>query len=122
MKKMIYWLGYAVLLVGGIAVSMKRLLPIHNTYIYLMGTLFIWSGLLMVFNLSEYGDVYRRSTVCKRIHGVIFMVMGGAWVPLSLTPLCNRGMPVLLCSVPFLALLVLTASLDKKKRLNKKEE
>lgn len=122
MKKKLYWLGYAVLLVGGIAISLSRLLPVCNTYIFLMGMVWAWTGLMMVLNLTEYRKAYSRSETCKRIHGIIFLVMGAVWVPLSLTPLCNRGMPVLLCSAPFLALLMLTASYDKKKRLNDKKE
>lgn len=122
MKKMYYWLGYAAALIGGTAVSWNRLLPVHNTYIFLMGLIWTWTGLLMALNLSEYGDAYKRSTTCKRIHGIIFLAMGGAWIPLSPTAAANRAMPVLLCSAPFLVLLALTTSLDKKKRLNKKEE
>ncbi|MCI8423223.1 MAG: hypothetical protein HFF50_06805 [Lawsonibacter sp.] len=119
MKRAVYWLGYAVLLAGGIFASWKRLLPVQNTYIFLMGLIWLWSGFLMAFNFSEYGDHYKRSVACKRIHGVIFLAMGGVWIPLSLTPLAHRGMPVFLASVPFLLLLCVTAHLDKKKRLEK---
>ena len=122
MKKAIYWLGYAILLISGTAISLNRLLPVYNTYIFLMGMVWCWNGFMMVLNLTEYGKAYSRSESCKRIHGVIFLAMGGAWIPLSLTAAADRALPVLLCSAPFLALLVLTAGLDKKKRLNKKEE
>lgn len=58
-KKVIYWVGYFVLMALGVVVKIKGLLPIVNTVSFLFGLMWIWGG----YN----GIVEDQSHLCTEI-------------------------------------------------------
>ena len=114
MKKMIYWIGIAVVLAVGVLLAMKEVLPICNAVPFLMGLLFVWIGLMALLQVNDFwtrGD----SRLVEILSAVIFMCFGAAYVVLSFFEASNEGLPVLLVSVPFIIAMTATVAYGKWK-------
>lgn len=99
-KRIIYWIGYAVILLTGIYLSTNRIVPIQTPLIFLLGLVWIWTGCTIIFKTNPY---YAQKYMRKHqiIMAVTSLGMGISWVIISLTPLSKQGIPMIIVSIPF---------------------
>lgn len=116
-KKLIYWSVHLILLAGGIAVSIFRILPLQNSTIFLLGSFWVWTGLSAILNVNPmYAQQYDRRH--QLLQAASSVGMGIAWVVLACFPGSKQALPVLLASTPFI-LLDLWCLVHKKRHAGK---
>jgi len=103
MKKWGYWVGAAVLFVGGFCLSWSRLLPIQNTYTFVMGLHWLWNSAALLLGHPAVDRGHPRT--CQLIYSAVFLATGAVWVWISMTELCDRMLPMLAVTIPFLLIL-----------------
>lgn len=102
MANIIYWVGYAGLVLIGVVVSWFQILPVNNTVVLMLGIMQFWDGLTLLLKLNDHlGKKYNRAS--QEIISYLSMGLGAVWCSISLTPLSNRFVPMVLVSAPFVA-------------------
>lgn len=112
-KKVIYWVGYLMLMALGVVVRMKGLLPIVNTTIFLFGLMWIWVGITVLCKSNPH-FAQKHARKWQIVYALSSLGLGVAWVILSMTVSSQRGLPVAMVSLPFIALDAWAYSRNKK--------
>lgn len=112
-KHILYWLGYLLLLGGGIAAVWTRLIPMQNTTTFLMALFFLWNGCLLLLNQNPIFHVEpkRYMVICA----VSMLALGLVWIPVSMHPQANQGWLQVVTGIPVLLVLFAAHQYYKKK-------
>ena len=102
-KHILYWLGYLLLLGGGIAAVWTRLIPTQNTMTFLLALFFLWNGCLLLLNQNPIFHVEPKRHMV--IYGVSILALGLVWIPVSMHPQANQGWLQAVTGIPVLLVL-----------------
>ena len=106
-KHILYWLGYLLLLGGGIAAVWTRLIPTQNTMTFLLALFFLWNGCLLLLNQNPIFHVEPKR--------VSILALGLVWIPVSMHPQANQGWLQAVTGIPVLLVLFAAHQYYKKK-------
>lgn len=112
-KKKIFWSGYAVFLLLGMYISAAELLPVKNTMIFLFGSIWIWNGITVFLDANM---LFLRPFVpgVGLLFSASILLLGVTWCIAACTSIANRGIPMLLLSLPFLIVAFFCWRFNKK--------
>lgn len=112
-KKKIFWSGYAVFLFLALYISIGEILPVKNTTIFLLGSMWIWNGIAVFLDANM---LFLRPFVpgVRLLFSASILLLGVAWCIAACTSLANRGIPMLLLSLPFLMVAFFCWRFNKK--------
>ena len=97
----LYWSVYLFLMLIGILLRRYHILPIKNTSIFLLGLMWIWTGLSLFGSINPYfAQKYGRKQ--QLVFAAASVGLGVAWSIVSLSPLSNQALPMAIISLPFL--------------------
>ncbi len=102
-KKIIYWIVYILLLLGGMAAKIWNILPIKTTSIFLFGLMWLWTGISLAYGANPYyAQKYERRS--QLVFAMSSVGLGIGWTLISLTSLSAQAIPMVLISAPFVFL------------------
>ena len=100
-KKLIYWIGYLLLLAVGVWLSASKILSICNTTIFLLGLYWLWNAITLYLGWNPaFAQKYPRRALLG--FAAAFAGLGIAWIAISFFTLSNEALPMILVSLPFL--------------------
>ena len=112
-KHILYWLGYLLLLGGGIAAVWTRLIPTQNTMTFLLALFFLWNGCLLLLNQNPIFHVEPKRHMV--IYGVSILALGLVWIPVSMHLQADQGLLQVVTGIPVLLVLFAAHQYYKKK-------
>lgn len=112
-KHILYWLGYLLLLGGGMAAVWTRLIPTQNTMTFLLALFFLWNGCLLLLNQNPIFHVEPKCHMV--IYGVSILALGLVWIPVSMHLQANQGWLQAVTGIPVLLVLFAAHQYYKKK-------
>lgn len=99
-KKLIYWIGYLLLLAAGICLSASKILPICNTAIFLLGLYWLWNAITLYLHWNPaFAQKYPRRAQLG--FAAASTGLGIVWIIISFFALSNEALPMILVSLPF---------------------
>ena len=113
-KHILYWLGYLLLLGGGIAAVYIRLIPTQNTTMFLLALFFLWNGCLLLLNQNPIFHVEPKRYMV--IYAVSILILGLLWIPVSVHPLANQGWLQAVTGIPILLVIFAAHLHDRRNR------
>ena len=113
-KKILYWLGYALLMGAGCAAALTRVVPTQNTATFLVALTFLWDGSLTLLNCSPVfrTDMPRRY---RTIYIWAVLALGLMWLAVSVHPRADEGWLQAVTGIPMLAVIAAAWHYYKKK-------
>lgn len=103
MKRWVYWVGLAFVLIVEFYIAINRIVKIYSGALFSLGGYWLWRGIAT--GLLKIDSVYNIEKFTRKreiMMSVVDFITGLAWIALSLTKLSTQLIPILLVAVPSL--------------------